>query len=176
MSGLDLKFRKATPEDEEAVTKLVNSVYRARGPRQWTTEVDLVVGPRINNKVYNDCTDGKTNVILLAFAEDNLVGCVHLENLGNKSNLGMLSVSGEHQQYGIGAKLLKEAEKFIQDTFRTPEILIQVISVRTELINWYLRKGYVETGETIPFGNHAESQNHPKDGELFFKVFRKSLS
>jgi ribosomal protein S18 acetylase RimI-like enzyme len=54
------------------------------------------------------------------------------------------------QGRGIGKKLLKasEEEALHQDCH---SVYMTVISVRTELIEWYERHGYQHTGERKPF-------------------------
>ena len=64
--------------------------------------------------------------------------------------MGALTVSPEIQAQGIGKKMLKHAEGFAAEK-RCLAIVMVVVSVRNELINWYLRHGYELTGETRPF-------------------------
>ena len=62
----------------------------------------------------------------------------------------MLTVSPGLQAGGIGKKLLSAAESYATSNhFNT--IIMMVISIRTELIEWYERRGYQRTGEIKPF-------------------------
>jgi ribosomal protein S18 acetylase RimI-like enzyme len=61
----------------------------------------------------------------------------------------MLTVSPELQNSGVG-KLLQHAEIHAKD-LGLPKIVMTVISVRDELIAWYKRNGYEDTGEREPF-------------------------
>jgi ribosomal protein S18 acetylase RimI-like enzyme len=54
------------------------------------------------------------------------------------------------QSGGTGKRLLKAAEEYAMEQ-DSNVIEITVITVRTELINWYERHGYTKTGETKPF-------------------------
>jgi ribosomal protein S18 acetylase RimI-like enzyme len=51
---------------------------------------------------------------------------------------------------GIGKSLLQAAEEYALHV-SCHIIYMSVISVRTELINWYKRHGYVDTGIRKPF-------------------------
>jgi ribosomal protein S18 acetylase RimI-like enzyme len=72
---------------------------------------------------------------------------------------------------GIGKKLLSAAEDHAKETgYR--KIYMSVISVRTELIDWYKRHGYTDTGKTIFFSELEESGKHlqPLDFLIMEKV------
>jgi ribosomal protein S18 acetylase RimI-like enzyme len=62
----------------------------------------------------------------------------------------MLTVSPELQNSGIGKKLLAEGENHAK-TLGLSSIIMTVVSVRSELIAWYKRHGYVDTGAREPF-------------------------
>jgi ribosomal protein S18 acetylase RimI-like enzyme len=62
----------------------------------------------------------------------------------------MLSVHPEIQAKGIGKKLLQAAEQHARE-MNCSSIVMTVISVRTELIAWYQRNGYVDTCARKPF-------------------------
>ncbi len=74
------------------------------------------------------------------------MGCVNLQQHGEKLYLGMFSVSPHLQGGGIGKQLLQAAEAYAKSVHCTA-IYMAVISVRTELIQWYQRHGYKDTGE-----------------------------
>jgi ribosomal protein S18 acetylase RimI-like enzyme len=83
-------------------------------------------------------------------ANGKLTGCVYLQKQEDKLYLGMLTVSPEMQGLGIGKRLLKAAEDYALEQ-NCQAIDMTVITIRTELINWYERHGYRKTGETKPF-------------------------
>jgi GNAT superfamily N-acetyltransferase len=89
---------------------------------------------------------------MLKYTNDSkqIMGSVYLEVKELKLNLGMLSVLPMLQGKGIGRALLEQAEIIAKQLY-CHTICISVIDVRTELINWYERRGYVFTGETQPF-------------------------
>ena len=68
-----------------------------------------------------------------------------LEKHGQSLYLGMLTVSPGLQGKGIGKKLLSAAELYAKQ-LKCNKIEMSVISVRHELIAWYQRHGYLDTG------------------------------
>jgi ribosomal protein S18 acetylase RimI-like enzyme len=87
--------------------------------------------------------------------------------------LGMLTVRPNLQGKGIGKELLKEAEDEAQRQ-NCPSIFMTVISVRQELIDWYVRHGYQLTGEKKPFAFTDPRFGQPKT-KLEFVVLEKKL-
>lgn len=139
----------ATPADIPALTKLVNSAYRSEGG--WTNETHLLEGPRTDEKGVEELMNDPDAMILKnTDQEDILTGCVYLKKAGNLLYLGMLSVLPDVQAKGIGKDLLGAALAYAREK-ECSAIRITVISVRTELIAWYERQGYVRTGEMEPF-------------------------
>jgi hypothetical protein len=51
-----------------------------------------------------------------------------------------------------------------------------VVAQRTDLIAWYLRRGYAATGETRPFPYGDERFGRPRRDDLAFTVLAKPLS
>ncbi|WP_394353151.1 GNAT family N-acetyltransferase [Mucilaginibacter humi] len=70
----------------------------------------------------------------------------------------MLTVSPTLQANGLGKQLLNAAEDYAR-SINCTAVTMTVITTRTELINWYERRGYSKTGQTVPliipeqFGN-----------------------
>ncbi|HSD08081.1 GNAT family N-acetyltransferase [Flavobacterium sp.] len=141
----------ATKEDAPALEKLINSAYRGESSKLgWTTESNLLEGKRITEEELLELFNNKQNTILKFTENDAILGCVLLENKGDKLYLGMLSVSPKLQNSGIGKKLLKEAEIHAL-SLGLSKIVMTVITLRDKLIAWYNRYGYVDTGVREPF-------------------------
>jgi ribosomal protein S18 acetylase RimI-like enzyme len=148
----DLVFKPATVEDVPALNKLVNSAYRGDVSKKgWTTEAFILDGIRTDEEALREMIQKPGAVILKCnTAEGDLVGCVYLEKKGDKLYLGMLSVDPHLQASGIGKGLLAEGERYAKENNCTA-VIMTVITVRHELIEWYKRKGYSITGERQPF-------------------------
>ena len=142
----------ATAADSKALSQLVNSAYRGESSRQgWTTEADLLDGQRTDEISLEKMIAQPGNTILVyRDAEKNLLGCVYLQQKQVTVYLGMLTVSPSLQGRGIGKELLAASELHARKA-GCRSITMTVISIRHELIDWYKRHGYRETGETQPF-------------------------
>lgn len=165
----------ATTEDVPALVALVNSGYRGDSSRQgWTTEADLLGGIRIDEEAMLDLLNTPGSAVLKATDTNGaLQGCVHLQDAGNALYLGMLTVSPGLQNAGIGRQLMEAAEVFAHEKDFTA-ITMTVISVRDELIAWYKRRGYTDTGERKPFPMNDPRFGLPKQA-LEFIVMKKQL-
>lgn len=142
---------KATLQDIPALNILINSAYRGETSKKgWTTEANLLEGKRTNEEELTETILNPKNTILKYTENDKIIGSVLLVEKEQQLYLGMLTVSPELQNSGIGKKLLAEAENHAK-ALGLSSIIMTVISVREELIAWYKRHGYVDTGEREAF-------------------------
>jgi len=166
----------ATMADITAIKDLLNSAYRGESSKKgWTTEAHLIAGDiRTDEDDVKQVMQQEGSVFLkYADAEQGLVGCVNLQKHGDRIYLGMFSVSPNVQGSGIGKKLLLAAEAYTKH-IHCSSIYMTVISVRTELIDWYKRYGYVDTGKRKPFIEDGLTGKHLQ--ALEFMVLEKSLA
>lgn len=173
---MELKFSSAKPENVKALNKLVNSAYRGDSSRKgWTTEADLLEGQRTDEQALLDMISDPNSTILLALADEELRGCVFLKKTKSETcYLGMLTVDPTRQNEGVGAKLLKQSETWGKSQ-ACSEIKMTVISIRQELINWYLRHGYQATGEKEAFPYGDTRFGIPRRQDLEFVVLKKKI-
>lgn len=137
--------------DVPGLVALINSAYRGESSKKgWTTEANLIGGQRIDEEELTEQISDPDAIILKHTNDDGrITGCVYLRKRGDKLYLGMLTVSPLLQTAGIGRKLLEAAEDYARSVnFHT--IFMTVITTRTELLDWYERRGYSKTGEIIP--------------------------
>lgn len=165
----------ATLEDVKALNVLVNSAYRGDSSRQgWTTEADLLDGIRVDEERLEEIIQKPGAMILKYTDEKNkIIGCVHLEKKDSKLYLGMLTVSPLEQGRGIGKKIINEAEE-VARKLSCSSIYMTVITERTELIAWYERHGYINTGVKKPFPAGDPRFGLPKKF-LEFVVLQKNI-
>jgi acyl-CoA-binding protein/ribosomal protein S18 acetylase RimI-like enzyme len=172
---INIHITTATLTDIPALLQLLNSAYRGESSKQgWTTEANLIAGEqRTDAATLQQVIEQTGSIILKAQNEQNeIIGCVNLQQQGEKLYLGMLSVSPALQGAGIGKQLLHAAEVHAKQV-GCRKIYMSVISVRTELIDWYKRHGYKETGERKPFEEDAISGKHLQP--LEFLMLEKQL-
>ena len=171
------RFRTANLHDAAAIAALVNFVYRGEsGLRSWTGESHLLDGQRTDTGAVEEIIKGEDSKILLASDEHaKILGCVHIKKTAEGCYLGMLTAHVDSQKRGLGSSLVAEAERFARAEFNSQKMHMTVISVRAELIDWYLRRGYVLTKEMRPFPYGNERFGKPKRDDLQFVVLEKDL-
>ena len=142
----------ATFTDIPELNRLINSAYRGEASRKgWTTEADLLEGELRTDDDSIRALMKKRGAVILKFVIDTqIVGCVYLEKQGQDLYLGMLSVAPDAQAQGIGKKLLIASDDHGK-RHGCKRVVMNVISLRAELIEWYERHGYKRNGETNPF-------------------------
>jgi N-acetylglutamate synthase-like GNAT family acetyltransferase len=144
---------QASPSDAAVLVALVNSAYRGESSQQgWTTEAHLLDGIRIDEQTMRQYLQARDTYILKYLNDEGrIIACVYLQKFSNKKlYLGMLTVSPELQAGGIGRQLLHEADVWAKK-LGCKTIFMTVISSRLELIEWYKRRGYTDTGKREPF-------------------------
>lgn len=69
----------------------------------------------------------------------------------NAAYFGMFAIDPTIHGGGLGKQVIAEAERRVQDLWDANQMVMTVINLRTELIDWYKRRGYRLTGATLPF-------------------------
>ena len=169
-----ITIASATIADIPDLVLLVNSAYRGDSSKKgWTTEADLLDGVRVIPETLLEQMKTLGQHFLKAMDQTGtIIGCVSLLEKSNKIYLGMLTVAPNIQGGGIGKVLMQASEDFAKSLGITV-IEMTVISVRSELIAYYERRGYDQTGEKRPFPNDPKFgiQKQP----LEFIVMEKKL-
>ncbi|NHM02215.1 GNAT family N-acetyltransferase [Flavobacterium difficile] len=164
---------KATLKDVTEITKLVNSAYRGETSKKgWTTEANILEGERISESELTEILLNTENTFLIYRENNKIIGTVLLTNKKTELYLGMLTVSPELQNSGLGKKLLIAAED-LANAIPLPKIVMTVISIREELIAWYQRNGYLDTGKREPFPsiyNDVVLHSEPLEFSILEKV------
>lgn len=171
-----MPIQKATREDIPVLVTLVNNAYRGDASKKgWTTEANLLLGEiRTDAASMEHIFSSADNAILKYITEEGLIaGCVYLQKQDHKLYLGMLSVNPELQAGGIGKQLMEAAEEYAKKV-GCDIITMTVISVRKELIAWYLRRGYHITGLNKPFP--VDDKFGIPTQELIFEVLEKEIA
>jgi N-acetylglutamate synthase-like GNAT family acetyltransferase len=135
-----MQTRVADLKDVDQIVSVINIAFRS-------VEGFFIDGDRIEREeVRNLFRKGR---FILYQKEYEVVGCVYVEPRGSRAYLGLLSVNPTRQQSGLGSLLMNEAENYARSAgCGVMDILI--VNLRTELPEFYQRRGYVETG-TTPF-------------------------
>lgn len=149
----DLTFRPATTADLPALVALVESAYRSEESRDgWTTETDLVGGPRADEAMLLADIERPGSRIVLAEWDGTLVGCGHVTQISpTGAYFGLFAVRPSEQGSGVGRQILGEAERVAREDWQLATLEMTVLNVRTELLAYYGRRGFEPTGESQPF-------------------------
>lgn len=176
-----MQFRIAAAPDIPALHKLIESAFRGDSARVgWTHEADLLGGQRTDVGALSDILASPVQSMLVAEDGDDLLGCVCLTDKGEvggarRAYLGMLTVRPALQGAGLGRALLEEAERYAREALAARVMEMTVIRQRPELIAWYLRRGYVDSGREEPFPLDDPKFGLPKTRELVFVVLERAL-
>ena len=166
-------FRAANKSDAEAIAQLVNKAYRPEtGTAGWTHESDLVYGNRTSVVRVAEILSKPDSVILVGLKGSEIVACVHVEKDGSYSHIGMLAVNPKLQGVGAGKQLLAHAEKYANENFGSEKFIMVVVSSRSELIAFYLRRGYRKTGTVQDYPLSA-GVGTPKVSNLKTEILEK---
>lgn len=165
----------ASIKDIPFLVSLINSAYRGEESKKgWTTEAFLIEGDvRIDEDSLRAIIEkADADILVYKNQESTIEGSVYLHKKESKLYLGMLSVNPELQAKGIGKKLLYFAEKYALEK-KCTDIFMNVISLRSELIAWYERHGYVYLNERSPFP--SDKRFGLASIPLEFMIFEKKI-
>jgi ribosomal protein S18 acetylase RimI-like enzyme len=173
-SGDEYKIAIADAVDATRLSELVNSAYRGDYAKQgWTTEADLIEGTRTDEVALKEIIGRPDTVILKYVEKEKILACIELVLADDDLYLGMLTVEPSLQGKGLGKILLRAAEEYALKN-QCKKIHMTVITVRTELVDWYKRHGYLDTGKRKPFQFSDPRFGKPRR-PLEFMVMEKKL-
>lgn len=151
-----LKFRLAEHRDIPELFKVINSAYRQQHENSWTNESKIVEGDRIHQTqlealIAQHTKKNPQSHLLIAEltqqAIDQLIGCVLIEYQQKDIEIGTFCIAPEWQNLGYGHRVLKAAEVYaLKFKPELRSMLMWVLDIRHELIEFYIRRGYEKTG------------------------------
>ena len=172
-------IRAATEADIPALHALIESAYRGESAKAgWTHEADLLGGQRTDAEALNEIICDPAQTMLLFQRDRETLGCVLVVDKGERDGhrtgyLGLLTVRPTLQNAGLGRLLIDAAEACARG-FEADVMEMTVIDTRQELIDWYMRRGYAQTGRIAPFPNDPRF-GLPKVDGLRFVILAKAL-
>ncbi len=167
---------KVEKKDISEIVDLVNFAYHGTDTKKgWTSEGHLLKGLRLDANELLEIISAQNSIVLGVKNNLKWQGVVHLKNQVDRAWLGMLTVDPHIQAKGLGKNLLTAAETWVQDNWQISKIEMRVFSLRTELLEFYFRRGYQLTGETQDFVSTNPLKEVPHRPNLKFSVLEKTL-
>lgn len=156
-----LHFYKAELVDAAPVAQLINTCFRGEVSRKgWTTEADILDGARTTTTEISNVIKRGDAFVLLGVLNDEIVAaaCCEQQMIAGKqtAHFGKISVKPALQNKGYGKDLVHAAEAMTKREWRVLGFHMSVISIRTELIEFYERLGYERTGELEDFPENLD--------------------
>jgi ribosomal protein S18 acetylase RimI-like enzyme len=174
---MPVQFRIATAADAPVVVALIEAAYR--GPEtagQWDSESHLLKGPRTNLAEISGLIARSDSRFVVAEDAGRVIGCALIQQTevsalepgasARGAYFGMFAIDPAIRAAGLGKRVLAEAEVQAQAAFGAACMVMTVINVREELIDWYQRRGYRLTGRRIPFPFTETSGETTRDFDL----------
>lgn len=168
-----LELRIATESDASEIAELVNAAYRpSHDTAGWTHEAELIAGPRTTPAQVAEAIQKPNSAILVHCENSAIVACVHVEKEDSDCHIGMLAVNPAVQATGIGKQMLALAESYASEALRAEKFVLVVVSARSELVAFYLRRGYQKTGSVMDYPLSA-GVGIPRNPALKIEVLEK---
>ncbi|WP_152632442.1 GNAT family N-acetyltransferase [Aliarcobacter butzleri] len=172
---MNLEFKELEIEDIKEVILVINEAYRGeRKNNAWTTESHLLSGIRVNEDMMKKILEEKNTKTYIAKVDNKIVGTVQAKLDGENIHIGLFAVDTKSQASGIGKKLLEFAENSSSKLWQKSTFIMEVISSRTELMNYYIRRGYQNTNNFIEFPK-SEYWTPNTNEELKLLVLKKTI-
>ena len=164
---------KASPGDVDQIVDLVNIAYRCKSNTGWTSESDIIDGVRTNRVAVMALLALPQSEVFVVKDKNRIVACVHLEKDNDKASVGMLAIDPFLQGQGLGSMLLEYVETFARDHFLVKKVVMCVVAQRTELVDYYLRRGYFSEGDLCEYPCHLNVGTPVQDGlsiQFLYKI------
>ncbi len=160
----ELGFLKLEKDDIKEVVELINKAYRGeKTSKSWTTEAHLLGGKRVEEDILEDMLKEENSQIYIAKFKDKIVGSIQAKLEDGAIYIGLFAVHPDFQSIGVGKKLLEFAEESSKKIYTADKFVMQVISIRSDLIEFYKRRGYKVTNSFVEFPKSELWHNQTKE-------------
>ena len=168
----------ATEADLVELKALIESAYRGESAKAgWTHEADLLDGFRLEgDALLKVLMDENARIFVARDKVTNKIeGTICIELGEDGVEFGKFGVNPNIQAGGIGKLLLGYAEEFAKNEWHQSAMKLSVITIRTELIEYYLRRGYLPTGKLIAMEEIHSGETWTKGHDLMLEIYEKPL-
>lgn len=170
----NIEFSILQEKDIKASVDIINKAYRQKAKgKAWTTEAHLLSGIRVNEEMLKASLKDENIRIYIAKLNNKLLAIIQAKLEDEDIHLGLFAVDPEFQASGIGKQLLNFAENSAKKLWNKNSFIMEVISSRKELKEYYLRRGYTDTNTFIDFPKSKYWTQNTQE-ELKLLILRKS--
>ncbi|KAH8807898.1 acyl-CoA N-acyltransferase [Xylogone sp. PMI_703] len=173
MATNNLRFRIAIPDDAKQLQELVQSAFRTEDSRpDWTGNIELAANFRYEmEEVVTKIANPDLTTLVALDSDNNLVATIEVSKRGvDCGRLSMIAVDDRYQRGGVGRQVLAYAEDYCQRTWGAKKFSLNALSTRKALIEWYMRRGYQDTGDRTPFPRERFSNLALPDDMCFIEL------
>jgi len=147
-----ITLEEAKQDDAQDICNLINLAYR--GESGWTKESDIVAGDRTTLSEIESLILNPNAHLMVTTVDGQIVTCICVENADQNAYIGTFAVDPKKQGKGLGRTILSLAEEFAISELKATTLVMAVVSQRPELIAYYIRRGYQQSGRTEEFPTH----------------------
>jgi GNAT superfamily N-acetyltransferase len=147
--------RTANQADVAELVRVINRAYHV--------EAEMFHGQRTSETDVRERL-ARPNAAFLAIDDDApdaprgaLVGGVYVEIRDRRGYFGMLAVDPSRQGRGLGRVLVRAVETYCASA-GCNDVDLDVVDLRSELLDFYAALGFTRTGEPIPYPNPTETK------------------
>jgi GNAT superfamily N-acetyltransferase len=175
MPSITLNHRFATVEDIPILLPLINQAYRGHhGQAGWSSEGHLLDGARAEQQELIDTITSPGSYALLGLVDRTIIASMRTEVFDDHAYFSMLAVNPLWQSQGIGRKMFAEIERWCHEEHNIHRFTINVLVQRQDLIDFYQRMGYRDTGKRTPI-ELIHSPSKPKVEGLIVQGMEKQI-
>jgi N-acetylglutamate synthase-like GNAT family acetyltransferase len=153
----ELSFRLARLDEAEGLAVMINMAFNNdQTTEAWSGSArkDIFDTVFVQKKITT-----KDSAVIVGVKDSKVIACccVSLKSTG-VGWFGPLAIDAAFQFQGYGVQMLSCAEQFCRSTWQVGEMRMDVVDGRKRLIQWYQLRGYMPTGQKIPFPYDDESR------------------
>ena len=132
---------------------LIERAYRSpETAGSWVSEAHLLKGPRTSHVEISALIAQPDSRFLVAERDGRILGCCLIQRLGNtecssgdigkgSTYFGMFAIDPASHSTGLGKHILAEAERRVRELWKSASMVMTVINLRDQLIEYYKRRG-----------------------------------
>jgi len=161
---------------------LIGRIVEGNKKKGWTGEEHLITGERISKgNLQTTLLKNPENSVVFVLEEaingkKEIRGNILVEKQDDTAEFGLFAIDPDHQSRGFGGKLIATSQKYAKENFRCTFGCMWVLTVRADILGWYQKLGFTETGKTVNFPpSEPSTVGISIAGALHFKELRKTL-